>query len=195
MKYKNTVMMLLSFILIAYAVLISIVPSMKTSSFNTEEFEKKFENATSLVTSVDTVRYEVTPTLKTKIKIRNLSLKYVDHQPLLDVRHAELTAGLGALFGSGYKIHSLVAKGVKYSDQILPSGENKIAFLPASFDSNKFGHRSISIVPGPVLLKDYKVEYITPTTYAKKEYDVIEYTTDEVADFLNSFDYFSVKIK
>lgn len=187
--------MLISFILISYAVLISIVPSMKTSSFNTEEFEKKFEEATSLVTSVDVVRYEVTPTLKTKIKIRNLSLKYIDNQPLLDVRHAELTAGLGALFGKGYKIHSLIAKGVKYSDQILPSDENKIAFLPLAFDSKKFGHKSISIVPGPVVIKDYKIDYITPTTFAKKEYDVLEYTTDEVDDFLRSFDYSTVKIK
>ena len=195
MKYKNTVMMLIAFVLIAYAVLISVIPSMKTSSFNTEEFEKKFEEATSLVTSVDTVRYEVTPSLKTKIKVRNLSLKYVDNQPLLFVRHAELTAGIGALFGTGYNIHSLVAKGVKYNDQVLPSGENKIAFLPLAFDSKKFGHKSISIKPGPVLIKDYKVEYVTPTTFSKQEHDVMEYTKDEVDDFLSSFDYSSVKIK
>ena len=195
MKYKNTVLMLIAFILIAYAVLISIVPSMKTSSFNTEEFEKKFEEATSLVTSVDTVRYEVTPTLKTKIKIRNLSLKYIDNQPLLDVRHAELTSGLGALFGSSYKIHSLVVKGVKYSDQVLPNGENKIAFLPLAFDAKKFGRKSISITPGPVIIKDYKVQYITPTTFSKKDQDIVEYTKDEVDDFLNSFNYSSVKIK
>ena len=195
MKYKNTVLLLVSLLFFAYAAMISIVPSMKTSSFNTEEFEKKFEEATSLVTSVDSVRYEVTPTLKTKIKVRNLSLKYVDYQPLLDVRHAELTAGIGALFGTKYDIKSLSLKGVKYSDQILPSGDNKIAFLPLAFDSTKFGHKSIAVSPGPVVIKDYKIDYITPTTFAQKKYDIMEYSKDEVEDFLKSFDYAHVKIK
>ena len=80
MKYKNTVLMLVSLLFFAYAALISIVPSAKTSSFNTDEFEKKFEEATSLVTTVDSVRYEITPSLKTKIRVRNLSLKYVDYR-------------------------------------------------------------------------------------------------------------------
>ena len=100
-----------------------------------------------------------------------------------------------ALFGTDYAIKSLSLKGVKYSDQILPNGDNKIAFLPLAFESTKFGHKSIAVSPGPVVIKDYKIDYITPTTFAQKKYDILEYSKDEVEDFLKSFDYAHVKIK
>lgn len=193
-RYKSTLMIFIALILFVYAAFISIVPSMITNAFNTEDFEKKFEEATSLRTSIDAVEYKITPTLHAIIRVRNLSLKYVDYQPLLDVRQAELKTNLPAIFGSKYKIESLNVKGIKYSDQILPSGENKIAFLPKAFDSTLFGKKSITIVPGPVTIRDYQTDYITPTTFRQKKVDEEIYTKDEVSDFLRSFQYSHVVI-
>lgn len=193
-KYKNTLMILIATVLFVYAAFISIVPSVMTNSFDKELFGKKFEEATSLRTSLDAVEYKITPTLGAVIRVRNFSLKYVDYQPLLDVKQAELKTTLSALFGSKYKINSLNLKGVKYSDQILPNKENKIAFLPKAFDSNVFGKKSITIVPGPVTIKNYQTDYITPTTFRQKNVEEEVYTKNEVSDFLRSFEYSHVVI-
>ncbi len=194
-KYKNTLMIFVSLVLFAYASLISIVPSCMTNSFDIDKFEQKVFDATSLITTVDTVEYKVAPNLKTTITVKNLSLKYIDYQPLFDARQIKIETSIAALFGKSFDIKKIDFKGVKYADQILPSGENKIAFLPSAFNSEIFGAKSISVTPGPAKIRDLKVTYVTPTTYAEKSFREKSFSKAEVALFLKSFDYSHVVIK
>lgn len=194
-KYKNSILIIIAVLLLIYAAFISIIPSILTSSFNTSKFEEKFYQATSLLTTVDSVSYKIKPNLDTIITVKNLNLEYIDHQPLLDAKYVELTTSLSAIFGSTYKIKSLNARNITYSDQILPNGENKIAFLPGAFNSKIFGKKKITIIAGPVNIKNYNISYRTPETYKENKIREIDYSKSEVKDFLTSFYYTNVKIK
>lgn len=194
-KYKNTLMIVGSIFLFAYASFISIVPAVMTNSFDIDKFEQKMFDATSLITSVDSVEYKVAPNLKTTITVKNLSLKYIDYQPLFDAKQIKLETSFPALFGKSFDVKNIEFKHVIYADQILPSGENKIAFLPGAFNSEIFGAKSISVVPGPAKFKNLKVTYVTPTTYKEKFIREKNFSKADVALFLKSFDYSHVKVK
>ena len=194
-KYKNTLMILGSVLLFGYASLISIVPSVMTNSFDIDKFEQKMFDATSLITSVDSVEYKVSPSLKTTITVKNLSLKYIDYQPLFDAKQIKLETSFAALFGKSFDVKNIEFKHVVYADQILPNGENKIAFLPGAFNSEIFGAKSISVVPGPAKFKNMKVTYVTPRTYKEKFIREKNFSKSDVSLFLKSFDYSHVKIK
>ena len=81
-KYKNAILVLVSLILLGYAGFISILPAVKTNTFDIDKFEQQVFDATSLVTTVDSVDYKIAWNLKTTITVRNLSLKYIDAQPV-----------------------------------------------------------------------------------------------------------------
>lgn len=194
-NYKNTLMIFGSVLLFSYAALISVVPAVMTNSFDIDKFEQKMFDATSLITSLDTVEYKVSPSLKTTITVKNLSLKYIDYQPLFDARQVKLETSLLALLGKSFNVKNIEFKNVIYADQILPNGENKIAFLPSAFNSEIFGAKSISVVPGPAKFKNLKITYVTPTTYKEKFIREKNFSKAEVGSFLKSFEYSHVKVK
>ncbi len=194
-NYKNTIMIVIAAILLVYAAFISIIPAMKTSSFNIKDFEQKCYDATSLITTVDSVQYKIKPNLKTIIIVKNLELRYIDNQPLFYARNIELTSTLGALFGNKFDIKSLYLKNIKYEDQILANGENKLAFLPGAFNSELFGKKSITIIPGDVTVKNFDIKYIGPTTFKEKFIRENTYSKEEVKEFLSQFYFSHVNIK
>ena len=194
-KYKNALLVIVSLLLFAYAGFISIVPMVKTNTFDIDKFEQQVFDATSLVTTVDSIDYKIKPNFETIITVKNLSLKYIDAQPLFDAKHIEIKTTPMALFTHNYKINSIYFKRAWYADQILPDGDNKIAFLPGAFNSTIFGANSITVVPGPAKFKDLKVTYVTPTTYKEKNIRETSFSKSEVEDFLKSFTYSHVKIK
>ncbi len=194
-NYKNTIMIVIAAILLVYAAFISIIPAIKTSSFNIKDFEQKCYDATSLITTVDSVQYKIKPNLKTIIIVKNLELRYIDNQPLFYARNIELTSTLGALFGNKFDIKSLYLKNIKYEDQILANGENKLAFLPGAFNSELFGKKSITIIPGDVTVKNFDIKYIGPTTFKEKFIRENTYSKEEVKEFLSQFYFSHVNIK
>lgn len=194
-KYKNTFMILGALILLAYASFISIVPAVYTKSFNIDKFEEQVFDATSLVTTIDYIDFKIKPNLKTIITVKNLSLKYIDQQPLFDSRVIEIETTPAALFAHKYDIKSIYFKNAKYADQILPNKENKIAFLPGAFNSEVFGAKSVTVVPGPAKFKNLKITYVTPYSYKEKNIREASYSKAEVESFLKSFDYSHVNIK
>ncbi len=194
-NHKNTILIVISAILLTYAFFIGILPVILTKSFDITKFEEKFYDATSLVTTLDEVDYNIKPNFDVIIKLRNLSLKYIDNQPMFDASSIELTTTPAAIFGNTFKVKNLYLKNVKYEDQILPEGENKLAFLPGAFDSTKFGKKNIVIVPGPIKIKNLKIKYITPTTYDEKNFIDKEYSNAEVKEFLSNYSFSHIKIR
>ena len=100
-----------------------------------------------------------------------------------------------SLFTKNFNIKSMYLKNIVYKDQILPDGTNKIAFLPEAFNSELFGAKKITIVPGPVRVKNFKIVYIGPKSYKEQSYREKTYDKSEVKDFLSSFTFSHVEIK
>ena len=100
-----------------------------------------------------------------------------------------------ALFTHNYDIKSVYFKRAWYADQILPEGDNKIAFLPGAFNSEIFGAKSITVKPGPAKFKNLRVTYVTPKTFKEQNYRETSFSKAEVDAFLKSFNYSHVKIK
>lgn len=194
-KYKNTLMIIISLILLAYAAFTTIVPAVLTEAFDTDKFEEKVFEATSLLTNVDSVQYKIKPNLTTEIIVRNFSLKYIDEQPLFSAGYVEIKATPSVIFGRNFNIKSLYLKNVHYADQILPTGENKIAFLPSAFNSEIFGAKSITVVPSDIRVKNLKLTYVTPTTYKEKNIREKTFNKTEVSNFLKSLQFSHVNIK
>lgn len=194
-KYKNTLMILVSLIMLAYAGFITIVPIILTETFNIDKFEEKMFEATSLLTTVDSVQYKIKPNLTTEIIVKNLSLKYIDEQPFFEAGRIEMKAAPSVVFGKNFNVKSLYLKNVWYADQILPSGENKIAFLPAAFNTEVFGAKSISVVPSDIRVKNLKITYVTPTTYKERNIREKTFTKNEVSSFLKSLEFSHVNVK
>ncbi len=194
-NYRNAALVIIAILLLVYASLISIVPAIKTSSFNIRDFEQKCYNATSLITTIDSVQYKVKPNLTTIITVKDLDLQYIDYQPLFSAKTIEIETTLAALFGNTFNVKSMHLKNLKYDDQILSNGENKLAFLPGAFNSEIFGKKSITIVPGDVTVKKFDIKYIGPTTYKEKFIREKTYSKDEVKEFLSQYYFSHVKIK
>lgn len=194
-KYKNTLLIFLALVLFAYAGFISVFPAFLTKTFNIDEFEQKIYDATSIVTTIDDIEYKILPNFKTIIILRNWSSKYIDEQPLFGARYIEIETTPMSLFTKNFNIKSMYLKNIVYKDQILPDGTNKIAFLPEAFNSELFGAKKITIVPGPVRVKNFKIVYIGPKSYKEQSYREKTYDKSEVKDFLSSFTFSHVEIK
>ena len=186
-QHKNAIMIIVAIILFIYAGMISIFPYFITKSFNIDQFEQKVFEATSLVTTIDSFDYTIKPNFDTVITIRNWSSKYIDEQNCFDARQIQLTTTPFAIFTKNFKIKDLYLKNVKYADQTLPEGQNKLAFLPEAFNSNVFGTNNIKITTGPIRIKNYQKIHIAPNIYKENNYREMKYSKDEVKNFLSQF--------
>lgn len=197
-KYKNVLLIIISLILFAYAGFISIFPSIKTNSFNIDQFEQKTLRATGLNVTLASINFKIQPNLTTIITIRDLIAQYPDQQPLLTAKYVEITTTPSSLFSNNYDIKSLYLKNVKYDDQILPSGENKIAYLPSSFEPSFYGPKKITVkVNGPLRIKNLDTIYTisTPYRFKKESQREFTYSKEELKSFLQSLNFVNAEIK
>lgn len=194
-KYKNAIMIGISIILLAYAAFISIFPAILTSSFNIDKFEQQIYDATSLVTTIDTVEYKIKPNFNTVITFRNWSSKYIDEQDCFDASMIELTTTPAAIFTNNIKIKQLYVKNAKFSNQLLPNGDLKLAFLPGTFNSEVFGKDKIVLSVGPVKVKNFRIKKIAPNYYKEDNRRESNYTAAEVKDFLSNMYFSHIEIK
>ncbi len=194
-QHKNAILIVVAVLLLIYAGFISIFPAILTKSFNIDQFEQKVYDATSLVTTVDTVDYKIKPNFDTIITLKNWSSKYIDEQDCFNARLIQITTTPAALFTKTFKIKDLYLKNVKYSDQTLPEGVNKLAFLPGSFNPKVFGANKITIVSGPVRVKNFNIVHIEPGVYKERNQREAKYSTTEVKRFLSQFQFAHVNIK
>lgn len=194
-KYKNAILIIISFIMLLYSGFVLITPVILNKTFDIDKFEEKVYKSTSLITTLDYINFKIQPNFNVEIVVRNLSMKYIDYQPMFDAGRIHIVASPSIIFGRNYDIKSLSMKNVWYADQILPDGNNKIAFLPSAFDTNVFGKKSITVSPSDIDIKHLKVTYVTPKTYKEQNFRTKDFTKQEVYDFLNSLVFSHVKIK
>jgi hypothetical protein len=197
-KYKNVFLMIVAVILLGYAAFISIIPSMMSKNFNIDKFEQATLKAAGLNVTFEMIDYKIKPNLKTIIIIRDLVAMYPDQQPLFSAKYIELETTPAAIFKKDFDIKSLYLKHVKYEDQILPNGVNKLAYLPESFDPSYYGAKKVTIRPNSqIRIKNLeRINTITnPYSYRKYAEREAIYTQSEVSIFLHSLNFKNVNIK
>ena len=196
-KYKNVFLIFVAILLFVYAALISIYPSFKSKNFDFNAFEQKALAATGLNITFKNIDIKVKPNFNTIIKVRDIDIQYPDKQPLFKASSAELTTSISALLFKNYDVKSLNLKNVEYDDQILPSGDNKLAYLPESFNPEFLGAKKITIKPGPVYIKNLKISYTKVNKYSYKTESQREasYSDDEIKSFLETCNFKNLKIK
>ena len=194
-KYRSTILIALSILLFLYAGFISIFPAFLTSNFDIDKFEQQVYDSTSFVTTVDSVEYKIKPNFDTIITLRNWSSKYIDDQDCFDARLIEIKTTPAAIFKKTFKIKQLYLKNVRYENQTLPNGENKLAFLPSAFNSEVFGVNKITIIPGPVKVKNFRIKDIAPGYYKERNQREAVYSEQDVRAFLKDKNFSHVVIK
>jgi hypothetical protein len=195
-KYKNVILIILAIILLIYAGFISIYPIILTKTFDTKKFAEKVEETTSLKTTVDAVEYKIKPNFDVVISLRNWSSKYVDGQNCFDATLIEITTTPNAIFNDIYTLKKVLVKNAKFSNQILPSKANKLAFLPKVIDPKVFGvEEGIIVKPaGPVIVKNFRIKYIGPHFYKEDNRHESKYSAEEVRNFLKKCEFTNVVI-
>ena len=194
-EHKNAILLLVAVILLIYAALLSVYPAILKATFNVQKFEEKVYNATSLVTTIDSIDYRVHPNLTLDINIYKWSSKYVDYQDCFDAGSIEITTNLFAPITKNFNVKKMTVKNAIFSNQLLPEGVNKLAFLPSSIKANEFGVKKIKVTPGPVTAKNYTIKYIAPNYYKENKRKLVEYSKQDVKEFLQKRNFTMVEIK
>ena len=197
MNYKNLILIVISLILFAYAGFISVVPKIMTSLFNQETFSKNLQKAVGLNVEMKTVDVKISPDFSTFVYITGLDIKFPDKQPVLTADYAELRTTPGCLFGNKIVIKKFIANTVKYDDLVLPSGINKIAYIPESFQPKFIGKKGLTIVSGPVEISNISASYTKtkPYSYTEKSLPNINMSARETKEYLQSLQFKYVKIE
>ena len=77
----------------------------------------------------------------------------------------------------------------------LPEGMNKLSFLPEAINSGEFGAKTFVITPGPVTVKNFTIKYIAPSYYKENKRKLVEYSANDVKEFLQKRNFKRVIIK
>lgn len=187
-KHKNLLLMLFALVLFIYAGILSVYPYLLNLTFNTVKFEEKAYTASGLRTSLDNIEFKMQPNLTLVITLRNLSLKYIDYQDCFDAGFIELKTGAFSPITKKFPIKNMLLRHVKFSDQMLmPQQENKLAYLPRSFNVNAFDTKKIVIGAGPVFVYDFEIKRIAPGFYKEDNRKESSYSKNQVKEFLSSF--------
>lgn len=193
---KNAGLIILSFFLFLYAVTISFTGKIAVNSFDGEEFSKKAQEACGLIIQTGDFKYKVKPNLHAVMTVYNFSADWVGNQKLFSAKKIVIeTKNPFAVFTKNFDIDSMYLSDVLYADQILPNGVNKLSSFPAGFNSKPFGKNKITLKPGNVKVKNFKITYTTPNTYDEKIMKDREYSKQEVKAFLYEHPFVSVVIK
>lgn len=194
-EHKNAILLLVAIVLFAYAGLLSVYPALLRATFNIPKFEEKVYNSTSLVTTLDSIDFKVHPNLTLDISLVKWSSKYVDYQDCFDAGSIEISTNLFAPITKNYNIKQMSLNNVMFSNQLLPEGVNKLAFLPPTLKSEPFGASKIKVKVGPVTVKNFTIKYIAPEYYKENKRNLVQYSREDVLEFLQKRNFARVEIK
>ncbi|MBQ9245344.1 hypothetical protein IJ182_03655 [bacterium] len=194
-KHRNAILILVSLVLFIYAGFISIYPAFLSKTFNKNAFEKKAEEATGLKTHLDSIEFKIKPNMDMVITIGNWSSKYVDDQDCFAAGRIDITTNPGSIITKNFKIKELDLNNVKYSNQVFENGQNKLAYLPGSFNPKPFGASKVTIAAGPVKAKNFTIVNIGPNYYREDKRSISKYSRADVRSFLSSQKFKNVNIK
>lgn len=181
-SYKNCILMLLSFVLFLYAGFIGLYPAILTWTFNYEKFYDSVYKTTALVTKVHKMEFSMTPSADMIITAYNWDSKHIDEQNAFEATEIKIKTTPFAIFTKDFQIKSMEIVNAKLWDQLLPSGENKLAYIPKSFYAKPFGAKVITIRPSGLDINGLTIIHqrkagVTEEYTRKKSYSLYEVKT------------------
>lgn len=178
-SYKNTILIFLSLIMFIYSGLVLLYPAILTMSFNKKAFCASAYKTSALVTTLGKMEFKMTPKLDLIITAKDWESKHIDNQNAFKARTIEVVTTPFATLTNNYNIKSMRFEGAKIWNQILPDGNNKLAYIAKCFSPKDFGVNKITIKPSEVkfdsftiiheINKGTKEEYHRTKTYSQYE--------------------------
>ena len=194
-SYKNCILIIVSLILFLYAGFIGLYPAILTWTFNYDKFYDSVYKTTALVTKVHKMEFSMSPTFDMTITANNWVSTHIDNQNAFDATEIKITTTPFAIFTKDFKIKSMKITGGKIWDQILPSGENKLAYIPKVFNAKPFGAKVITIRPSAVDFDSFTIVRMRPSGVTEEYTRKKTYSLYEVKTFLTNQNIVDVVIK
>ena len=170
-SYKNCILMIVSLILFLYAGFIGLYPAILTWTFNYDKFSDSVYKTTALVTT------------------------HFDKQNAFEATEIKVKTTPFAIFTKDFQIKSMEITGAKLWEQFLPSGENKLAYIPKSFYAKPFGAKVITIRPSAVDFNSFTIVHQRSSGVKEEYIRKKSYSLYEVKNFLMNKNIVDVVIK
>ena len=178
-SYKNTILIFISLIMFIYAGLVLLYPAILTMTFNKKAFCDSAYKTSALVTKLGKMEFKMTRNLNLVIIASDWESKHIDNQNAFKARTIEIVTTPFATLTNNYDVKSMRFEGTKIWEQILPDGNNKLAYIAKCFSPKDFGVKKITIKPSEVVFdnltiiheenKQTKEEYHRNKTYSEYE--------------------------
>lgn len=194
-SYKNAILILISLVLFAYSGFVLLFPTILTMTFNKQKFCNSVYKTTGLNTNIDKMEFKMTPNLDMVITVRGWDSKHIDNQNAFKAKEIEVVTTPFAIFTNDYKIKSMTFKGTQIWEQILPNGENKLAYIAKCFSPKDFGVDKITIKPSEVNFKSFTIIHENKNKTKEEYIRNKTYSLYEVKTFLKNKNLFNVVIK
>ncbi|MBQ8887430.1 MAG: hypothetical protein IJY61_07000 [Candidatus Gastranaerophilales bacterium] len=194
-SYKNCILMIVSLILFLYAGFIGLYPAILTWTFNYDKFSDSVYKTTALVTKVHKMEFSMTPTFDMIITANNWVSTHFDKQNAFEATEIKVKTTPFAIFTKDFQIKSMEITGAKLWEQFLPSGENKLAYIPKSFYAKPFGAKVITIRPSAVDFNSFTIVHQRSSGVKEEYIRKKSYSLYEVKNFLMNKNIVDVVIK
>lgn len=194
-SYKNAILILISLVLFAYSGFVLLFPTILTMTFNKKKFCESVYKTSGLVTNIDKMEFKMTPKLDMIITVRNWESKHIDNQNAFKTKEIEVVTTPFAIFTNNYNIKSMRFVGTQLWEQILPNGNNKLAYIAKSFSPKDFGADKMTIKPSAVEFKGFTIVHEDKINTREEYIRNKTFSLYEVKTFLKNQNLFRVVIK
>lgn len=194
-SYKNAILMLISFVLFAYSGLVLLYPSILGLIFSKKSFCDSVYSTSALITYIDKLEFQVTPTLDMIISIKGWDSKHIDKQNAFEAKEINIVTTPFSVFTRNFNIKSMEFRGVRLWEQITPEGENKLAYIARCFNPKDFGAEKITIKPSSATFKNFTILHEENRTTREEYIPSRVYSQYDVKKFIESKNLMNVKVK
>ena len=194
-SYKNTILIFISLIMFAYTGLVLLFPAILTMTFDKEAFCKNAYKTSALKTTLGKMEFKMTPKLDLVITMTDWESKHIDNQNAFKARTIEVVTTPFATLTNNYEIKSMRFEGAKIWNQILPNGNNKLAYIAKCFSPKDFGVEKITIKPSEVKFDSYTIIHEINKGTKEEYHRTKTYSQFEVKNFLMNQNLLNVVIR
>ena len=191
--HRNAILFLVAILLFIYAGFIALYPTILRASFDKAEFGRKVEDTTGLITSIKNIEFKLSPVTLTII-VNEWVSDHMQDQPCFKADRIEIHANPLCMITKNFVIKDMDLQNVRYYDQMLDNGENKLDRL-SEMNFSQFNVDKVSVTPGPVSVKNFTITSIDPDTHRDNERSFVKYSRSDVKAFLESKNFKNVIIK
>lgn len=194
-SYKNAILILISLVLFAYSGFVLLFPTILTMTFNKQKFCDSVYKTSGLVTNIDKIEFKMTPKLDMIITLRGWESKHIDNQNAFKTKEIDVVTTPFSIFTHNYNIKSMTFVGTQLWEQILPNGENKLAYIAKCFSPKDFGADKMTIKPSAVEFKGFTIVHENKNQTKEEYIRNKTFSLYEVKTFLKNKNLFNVVIK